>query len=305
MTLHGILKTDSCLQSQRGREWFPSWSLRRAELCHFDFGHGTPDAQCSRTQVSGHQCPWAEHRGLLTLSACSCPQLFLQVITGQKEQTAVGSYVDRLGMAVTREAGKGRGKVIGLLGTLGRLLLDCGMYSLPRGHVACCEGTLHTTHRGGEDLNPESSTHRLGAVSAAVPRLILGQPLFLLVQRPRLQDHLFQLKGGITVQAAFLWRDRVLSPACKSPTSTPTAWSHLSGHMELTLGTKPGSTFFSLRSSHSTWASDGAVCMSWRLENRCSGFTVRSCKEVPSQIKPHRRIATCPRLKQPLKVSTG
>lgn len=99
-----------------------------------------------------------------------------------KEQTAVCSCVDRLGVGVmTKEAGKGRGKVIGLLGTLGRLLLDCGVHALPRGHAECCEGTLHVTRRCREDLNPESSTHRLGAVSAAVPRLILGQPLFLLV----------------------------------------------------------------------------------------------------------------------------
>lgn len=129
----------------------------------------------------------------------------------QKEQTAVGNYVDRLGLGLmTGEAGKGRGKAKGLLGTLGRLLLDCRVNTLLRGHLA------HHT-QGGEDLNPESSTHRLGTISAAVPRLIFGQPLFLLVQRPRLQDHLLQLKGGITVQAAFLWRDRVLSPACGSP----------------------------------------------------------------------------------------
>jgi hypothetical protein len=210
-------------------------------------------------------------------------------------QAAGGSY--------DKGIGKGRGKVIGLLGTLGRLLLDCRMHTLPRGHAERCDGTLHATDRCGEDLNPEARTHRLGTVSAAVPRLILGQPLFLLVQRPRLKDHLLQLKGGITVQAAFLWRDRVLSPACGFSTTTPTAWSHLSGHSGLTLGTKPGSTFFSLRSSHSTWASDGAVCMSWRLENRCSGFTVRSCKEGPSQIKPQRRMATCLRLGRPLKVS--
>lgn len=215
----------------RGREWFPSWSLRRAELCHFDFGHGTPEHHCSGAQVSGTPMSLGRASGVLHSQCLLFPQLLLQVITGQKEQTAVGSYVDRLGVGVTREAGKGRGKVIGLLGTLGRLLLDCGVYSLPRGHAARCEGALHTTHRGGEYLNRESSTHRLGAVSAAVPRLILGQPLFLLVQRPRLQDHLFQLKGGITVQAAFLWRDRLLSPACRSPTYHPDSlespvWAH-------------------------------------------------------------------------------
>lgn len=45
--------------------------------------------------------------------------------------------------------------------------------------------------------------------------------------------------------------------------------------------------------------------MSWRLENRCSGFTVRSCKETTLSDKSHRRMVTCPRLEQPLKVSTG
>lgn len=44
----------------------------------------------------------------------------------------------------------------------------------------------------------------------------------------------------------------------------------------LTLGTKPGATFFSLRSCHSTPARDGAACMSWRLDARCLGSTVRS-----------------------------
>lgn len=45
------------------------------------------------------------------------------------------------------------------------------------------EGTLHTTYRV-RLLKPEPGTHRLGAVSAAVPGLVLGQPLFLLMQRP-------------------------------------------------------------------------------------------------------------------------
>jgi hypothetical protein len=73
----------------------------------------------------------------------------------------------------------------------------------------------------------------------------------------------------------------------------------------LTLGTKPGSTFFSLRSSHSTLARDGAACMSWRLENRCSGFTVSSCNEAPvrqaarQHDQTHRRTPTCPRSGQP------
>lgn len=52
--------------------------------------------------------------------------------------------------------------------------------------------------------------------------------------------------------------------------------------LRLTLGTKPGSTFFWSRSSHSTWASEGVACMSWRLETRCLGFTVRSWKESTS-----------------------
>ena len=48
--------------------------------------------------------------------------------------------------------------------------------------------------------------HRRAAVPAAIPGPALGQTLLLLVQRPRLQDHLLQLEGGIAVQAAFLWR---------------------------------------------------------------------------------------------------
>lgn len=49
-------------------------------------------------------------------------------------------------------------------------------------------------------------THRWAAVPAAVPGPALGQTLLLLVQRPRLQDHLLQLEGGVAVQAAFLWK---------------------------------------------------------------------------------------------------
>ena len=44
----------------------------------------------------------------------------------------------------------------------------------------------------------------------------------------------------------------------------------------LTLGTKPGSTFFSLSSAHSTPARAGAARMSCRLDTRCLGFTVSS-----------------------------
>lgn len=205
----------------RDREWFPSWSLRRAELCHFDFRHGTPEHQCNRTQVTRAQMPLsiasgAFHSECLLLPTAGSPSDYWPERAnscGQLCRQAAGGSYDK-------GIGKGRRKVIGLLGTLGRLLLDCRMHTLPRGHAECCDGTLHATHRCGENLNPEACTHRLGTVSTAVPRLILGQPLFLLVQRPRLQDHLLQLKGGITVQAAFLWRDRVLSPACRSPTTT-------------------------------------------------------------------------------------
>lgn len=48
-------------------------------------------------------------------------------------------------------------------------------------------------------------TYGLGAVFAVVPRLVLCKPLLLLVQGPRLQDHLLQLEGGVAVQAALLW----------------------------------------------------------------------------------------------------
>lgn len=44
----------------------------------------------------------------------------------------------------------------------------------------------------------------------------------------------------------------------------------------LTLGTKPGSTFFSLSSAHSTPARAGAARTSCRLDTRCLGFTVSS-----------------------------
>lgn len=101
----------------------------------------------------------------------------------------------------------------------------------PEAMPECCEVTLHTTRRGGEDPQPEPSTHRLRAVPAAVPRLVLSQPLFLFVQRPRLQDHLFQLEGGVTVQAAFLCRDRVLSPAYRCH-PTPPAWACQSQHTD-------------------------------------------------------------------------
>lgn len=61
------------------------------------------------------------------------------------------------------------------------------------------------------------------------------------------------------------------------PRVPPAALEPLSGlACRLTLGTKPGSTFFLLRSSHSTLASQGVSFMSWRLETRCLGFTVRS-----------------------------
>lgn len=46
-------------------------------------------------------------------------------------------------------------------------------------------------------------THRL-RVFAVVSGSILGQPLLLLVERPRLQDHLLQLEGGVAVQTTFL-----------------------------------------------------------------------------------------------------
>lgn len=115
--------------------------------------------------------------------------------------------------------------------------------------------------------------HRLRAVPAAVPGPVLGQPLLLLVQGPGLQDHLLQLEGGVTVKAAFLWGHGQLSPASGAPTP---AQSHRPPPPRLTLGTKPGATFFSLRSCHSTPARDGAACMSCRLDARCLGSTVRS-----------------------------
>lgn len=54
----------------------------------------------------------------------------------------------------------------------------------------------------------------------------------------------------------------------------------------LTLGTKPGATFFSLKSCHSTPASDGAACMSCRLDTRCLGSTVRSWNKAHVRSHP-------------------
>lgn len=48
-----------------------------------------------------------------------------------------------------------------------------------------------------------ADTHRL-RVFAVVSGAVLGQSLLLLVQRPRLQDHLLQLEGGVAVQTTFL-----------------------------------------------------------------------------------------------------
>lgn len=77
------------------------------------------------------------------------------------------------------------------------------------------------------------------------------------------------------MQAAFLWRT-VLSPAPGHPRPPRPPWA-----CGLTLGTKPGSTFFSLSSVHSTSASAGAACMSCRLDTRCLGFTVSSWNKAP------------------------
>lgn len=75
------------------------------------------------------------------------------------------------------------------------------------------------------------------------------------------------------------------------PTAAPHPTQGPRGPTRLTLGTKPGSTFFSLSSSHSTSAKAGAACMSWRLASRCSGFTVRSCRKRWSVASPRPRPA--------------
>lgn len=131
------------------------------------------------------------------------------------------------------------------------------MCSLDRGHEQTqCTG-------GREDSVPH--THRLGAVSAAVPRLILGQPLLLLVQGPRLQDHFLQLKGGVAVQAAFLWSDRVLSLPGRC--HLPQAWSHPFERTDLHWARSPAPP--SSRSDHPTtrWPVTGqpACPEGWRI----------------------------------------
>lgn len=62
--------------------------------------------------------------------------------------------------------------------------------------------------------------------------------------------------------------------------------SHHPPPARLTLGTKPGATFFSLKSCHSTPASDGAACMSCRLDTRCLGSTVRSWNKAHVRWRP-------------------
>jgi len=60
-------------------------------------------------------------------------------------------------------------------------------------------------------------THGL-RVLAVVTGPVLGQPLLLLVQGTRLQDHLLQLKGGVTVEAAFLLGGReIFTKRTKDP----------------------------------------------------------------------------------------
>ena len=85
-------------------------------------------------------------------------------------QAAGGSY--------DKGIGKGRGKVLGLLGTLGRLLLDCRMHTLPRGHAERCDGTLHATDRCGEEV-PSSCRHQprppLSTAGAPLSLGVLGR----------------------------------------------------------------------------------------------------------------------------------
>lgn len=207
--------------------------------------------------------------------------------------------------SMTREAGEGRGKVLGLLGTLGELFLGYRAHALPKAMQSVLK----------EPYTPHIGVRKSCGLSLALTdcelSLLLSLDLFL-------ANLFFFLCRGL--DSRIISSNSKVGSQCRRPfcveaqDTEPRLWMPphpnllelpVRAHSLLTLGTKPGSTFFSLRSSQSTWASDGAVCMSWRLENRCSGFTVRSCKKAPLSDESHRRMATCPRLEQPLKVSTG